>query len=267
MDILQIVVLALVQAITEFLPVSSSAHLFLASEFFGWRYEGITFDLGLHLGTLCAVLYYFRRDWKQLAIAGLAYRGGAPTALQRVLLVLLIATIPAAIGGALLGEENAAKLRHDVLIGICEIVFGLLLLVAERYAQSGARKVEDQPNVREGLLIGLAQVCSLLPGVSRSGSTMTMSLFLGFPREVAARFSFMLSVPITALIAAKGVLDVIRHPGSLQLADFLIGAVIAGVAGLACIHFLLGIVRRVGVLPFTIYRVALGLVLLGLALR
>lgn len=267
MSYTEIIVLALVQALTEFLPVSSSAHLYLASHFFPGGYQGVAFDLDLHLGTLIAVLVYFRKDWSELLRGGLAYRGGAPSDSQKMLIGIVLASIPAGLLGLIMSKTPGftENLRNDVLIAINLIVFGVLLYVAERYSRGS-----DQPlSIKQMMLIGLAQMIALVPGVSRSGITMTAALFLGLKRENAARFSFLLAVPATGMAVAKGLWD-IAHVSDQQitLLQFAIGALLSFGFGLLVIHLFLGLIRKIGVLPFTIYRVCLGVaVLLWVALK
>lgn len=262
MDFLQVLILALVQALTEFLPISSSAHLYLSAEWFGWVYQGLIFDLGLHLGTLFAVLVYFREDWLRLARAALAWRpGSALNDDQRMLLGLTLATLPGGVAALLLGDANAVALRNYLVIGITQIVFGTLLLVAFARASVSTR-AERSLSIRDAVLIGCAQAVALIPGVSRSGITMSAGLLLGLERQAAARFSFLLAVPITAAAALHGVLELARGAGGVDATSFWIGALISAIAGYGCIHFFLSMIRRVGVLPFFLYRLALGIGLL-----
>lgn len=254
----EILILALIQALTEFLPVSSSAHLYLASQWFGWSYQGLTFDLGLHLGTLIAILLYFRRDWVRMLGAGVRWRPGvALDADQRLLLILVLATIPAALVALLAGDWLAVSLRHPVPIALNLIGFGILLWWADRIPDRGDERVLS---MGRGLLIGCAQALALMPGVSRSGVTMTSGLLLGLDRVAAARFSFLLAVPVTTLAALKGLWDVLRDRSAepLLLTDFLLGAGISAVGGLLCIHFFLAAIRSIGLAPFMWYRVLLG---------
>ena len=267
MSYTEIIVLALVQALTEFLPVSSSAHLYLASHFFPGGYQGLAFDLDLHLGTLAAVLVYFRKDWLALFRATFAYRGGAPDPEQKMMLGILLASIPAGLLGLAMSKAPGLteSLRHDTLIAINLIFFGVLLYVAERCSRNS-----DQPlSIKQMLLIGLAQMLALVPGVSRSGITMTAGLFLGLKREDAARFSFLLAVPATGMAVAKGLWDVARTgDDQITFMQFVVGALLSFCFGLVVIHVFLGLIRKIGVLPFTIYRVCLGVaVLLYVALR
>ncbi len=263
MELWHVVVLALIQALTEFLPVSSSGHLGLYGFFFGLPYQGLTFDLALHLGTLLAVIAYFRRDLLLLVRETLALRslsGMNPT--QRLAVGIVVSTIPALIVGASMPDAFVASLRHPVLIAINLIVFGLLLGLADRYGR-GTRR-EDSVGPRDALIIGAAQALALIPGTSRSGITLTAGLALGLDRSAAARYSFLMSVPITALATAHGAATLARSPEQFAWHEMLIGAAIAAVAGVAVIHVLLGILRRIGTWPFVIYRVLLGIVVLAL---
>jgi undecaprenyl-diphosphatase len=258
MSYFEIVILALVQALTEFLPVSSSAHLYIASRFFETGYQGLAFDLDLHLGTLAAVLIYFRKDWAELFGAGLRYRGGTLSAPQTMLFGLALASIPAGLVGFMLSKnpQLVHSFRNDTLIGINLIVFGLALWLAERFG-----KKSDAPlSVLQMCLIGLAQMLALVPGVSRSGITMTAALLLGLKRENAAKFSFLLAVPATGMAVAKGMLDIFKGEGVGQITamQFATGALLSFLFGLVVIHFFLSLIRKIGVLPFAVYRIALG---------
>ena len=274
MDFLQILILALVQAATEFLPVSSSAHLVLASEIFGWQYQGLSFDLALHCGTLIAILAYFRRDIAELVRETLAWRPGRPlNPTQRLALGITLATIPAGIVGLLLGDAGALMLRHPVVIALNLIVFGLLLGLAEgwsrRHAQralmaeaSAAGEALGRLSIGRALLIGCAQTLALMPGTSRSGATMMAGMFLGLDRAQAARFSFLLAIPVMVLATAYGAWEALAEPLA-GLGSMALGMLISAVAGWFVIHFFLGVIRRIGTLPFVAYRVLLGMGVLG----
>ena len=258
MPISEILILGLIQALTEFLPVSSSAHLYLTSWWLGWAYQGVTFDLGLHLGTLIAIVMYFRRDWQRLLGAGLRWRPSTSMDVdQRLLLLLVLATFPAALVALLMGHDGAMWLRHPLLIAINLIVFGILLWWADRIPDRGD---ERSLTLGRGLLIGAAQALALMPGVSRSGITMTAGLLVGLDRMAAARFSFLLAVPVTTLATLKGVWDLAtgENQEPLLVSDFVLGAAISAFAGLLCIHLFLAAIRRIGLAPFMVYRVLLG---------
>lgn len=262
MELSHVVILALIQALTEFLPVSSSGHLALAGFFFGWPYQGLTFDLALHLGTLAAVLAYFRRDFAHLTRATLAIRPGRPLdVMQRLAVGLALSTIPAAIAGLAMGERLAEALRDPRLIAVNLIVFGVVLYLAERLGHGTRREADVGP--ARALAIGAAQILALVPGTSRSGITMSAALALGLTREAAARYSFLMSVPITALAIAHAVMTMVRANEAVAWREMIVGIVISGVAGIAVIHLLLGVVRRVGTWPFVVYRIALGVVILA----
>lgn len=263
MELAHILVLALVQALTEFLPVSSSGHLGLMGFLLGWDYQGVTFDLALHFGTLLAVLVYYRRDLIAIATAMLTRdRSDQGRAHHRLGLGLAIGIIPAVIVGLSMGEDTANALRVPTLIAVNLIAFGILLGIADR-ASGQTRGVFDL-SVKEALMIGAAQALALIPGTSRSGITMTAGLFLGLNRHEAARYSFLMGVPVTAAACAHGALELYKSGEAFAWADFAIGAAVSAVAGVACIHFLLHFLRRLGLMPFVWYRIALGLFVLGL---
>jgi undecaprenyl-diphosphatase len=273
LDVIHILVLALVQALTEFLPISSSGHLVLASYFLGWEYQGIAFDLALHFGTLLAVLVYFREDLFAIAREVLRWRPGrGMNSLQRLGFGLGISTIPAVIVGATMGDTGALLLRHPLLIATNLIVFGLLLAWADHGARSSRFKeatadadfVEDADAVfarltlRQALIIGCAQALALVPGTSRSGITLTAGLFLGLTRAAAARYSFLMSVPVMILAIVHSGWQLRTQSIEIAWGDFALGAFVSGIAGLGVIHVFLGVIRRMGVQPFVIYRVLLG---------
>lgn len=266
MDLGHVILLALIQALTEFLPVSSSGHLALAGFFLGWPYQGLSFDLALHFGTLTAVLIYYRRDLWKMTEAVLS-RSQTESARQHRQLGwgLVLSTVPALIAGASMGDAFAESLRLPLLIAINLIVFGILLGLADRYG----KQQRDVWSMRysDALLMGLAQVLALIPGVSRSGITMTAGLTMGLSRVDAARYTFLMSVPITAAASAHGLLSVLKSSESIDVQAFVIGAAVAAVAGLACIHFLLAFLRRAGMWPFVVYRIALGIVVLVMLAR
>jgi len=275
MDVVHIIVLALVQALTEFLPISSSGHLVLASYFLGWEYQGIAFDLALHFGTLMAVLLYFRKDLFAILFEVLRWRPGRKlNSMQRLGVGLAISTIPAVIVGATLGDAGALILRHPLVIAANLIVFGLLLGYADRkvrdvrfqQATADADFVEDanavfsRMTLRQALLIGCAQALALVPGTSRSGITLTAGLFLGLTRAAAARYSFLMSVPVMVLALVHSLWELMRSqdPATIAWGDFAIGAALAAIAGFGVIHVFLGVIRKAGLKPFVIYRVLLG---------
>lgn len=262
MTLIQIIVLSLVQGLTEFLPVSSSAHLILGSRVFNWPDQGLVFDVATHLGTLLAVLVYFRNDlWKMLRpwlVNGVQDDGS-----RRLGLILLVASIPAIIAGGLLHSWVESALRDIRVIAISTIGFGLLLWWAdERFARS---KPLDKIDMRSGLMIGLAQILSLVPGTSRSGITITAGRMLGFDAESAARFSFLLSIPVIAAAGTYGLLRMVNYDAPIAWLQFSLAVVISALAGWLCIAAFLAILQRVGLVPFVVYRLALGVVLLWIS--
>lgn len=262
MTLIQIIVLSLIQGLTEFLPVSSSAHLILGSKVFSWPDQGLVFDVATHLGTLLAVLVYFRKDlWGMLTPW---FDGSKENETSRQLgLTLIVASIPAIIAGGLLHGLVESALRDIRVIAFSTIGFGLLLWWADaRFAHD--KKLTDM-SMKSGLLIGLAQMLALIPGTSRSGITITMGRMLGFNADTAARFSFLLSIPIIAAAGAYGVLRMIIHDASIDWIQFGLAILLSALAGWLCIAAFLALLRRVGLLPFVVYRLALGLALLWFA--
>ena len=263
MTLIQIIVLSLIQGLTEFLPVSSSAHLILGSKVFSWPDQGLVFDVATHLGTLLAVLVYFRKDlWRMLT--PWFGPGKGDEASRKLGLTLIVASIPAIVAGGLLHGWVESALRDIRVIAFSTIGFGLLLWWADaRFTRN--RQLTDM-NMKSGLLIGLAQMLALVPGTSRSGITMTMGRMLGFDADTAARFSFLLSIPIIAAAGAYGVLRMLMHDAAIDWFQFGLAIVLSALAGWLCIAAFLALLQRVGLLPFVIYRLVLGAALLWIAI-
>lgn len=263
------VVLALVQAVTEFLPISSSGHLILIPRLLGWSDQGIEFDIATNSGTLLAVMAFFRTDVRRLvaaAWAGVTRRAPAAAGDLRLVWALLAGTIPAALAGLLLKGFVAGAARNVTLIAANAIGYGLLLGLADW--RGAKRRDEAEIGPREALLIGCAQALALVPGTSRSGVTMTAALLLGFRRPAAARFAFLLSIPIGLLVGGKQLFDLARgEPLGVPLQALAIGVAVSAVAGYAVVAWLLAWIRRHPLTIFAVYRVLLGLVLLLLAGR
>lgn len=259
MDLLQTVVLALVQGVTEFLPISSSAHLILVPVLTNWPDQGLVFDVAVHAGSLAAVLVYFRRELLRMAMAGLGSLRGRWNADARLAWAVVLGTLPVVVLGLLGKSYIETVLRSPLVIATTAIVFGLALW----WADATGRRVRSEDSIgwRAALFVGVAQAIALVPGVSRSGITITAGLMLGLTREAAARFSFLLSVP--TLIAANALIarDIVREPGAIDWSMMLLGAVVAGVSAYVCIAFFIRLLSRTGMLPYVIYRVVLGLVL------
>ncbi|HAA89303.1 MAG: Undecaprenyl-diphosphatase [Thermoanaerobacterales bacterium 50_218] len=260
MNVWQAVVLGLVQGLGEFLPISSSAHLVLVPWLFQWHDPGLTFDVALHLGTLVAVVAYFWRDWVELLVAAVK----EPHSLQaRLFWYLVVASIPGAAIGYLFEDWAETVFRNPVLIAVMLIIMGLVLYSADR--QGVKKKGIDQVNFWQSLIIGFSQALAIIPGVSRSGITISAGLFTGFRRESAARFSFLLSVPIIFGAGLVKFPEVISNPGMLTL-PFITGIVVSALSGAASISFLLKYVQTKDYLPFVWYRFFLGALVLLVSL-
>ena len=261
MTVFQALVLGLVQGLGEFLPISSSAHLVLTPWVFGWPDPGLAFDVALHVGTLVAVLWYFRVEWVRLTQSGFALlrtRRADTEEKQRVLFIV-IATIPAAIAGVLLEQYAESTFRSPTLIALTLIVMGIVLWAADRYVPCD--RPLRQMRLRDAILIGLAQIFALVPGVSRSGSTMTAGRGLRFDRQSAAVFSFLMSMPITAAAAVLKAPTLLRADDRMTL---IVGIVAAAASGWLAIAVLLRYVTRHSYGVFALYRLALGAGVLAL---
>lgn len=262
MTLIQIVVLALIQGLTEFLPVSSSAHLILGGQAFGWADQGLVFDVATHLGTLLAVLVYFRSDLAGMAVACVAPKD--PSGRQHRLMAgyLAVASFFTLAIGLAFHEFVEMYLRDIRIIAWSTIGFGLVLWWAD--AAGSKKKDLQEMTLKSALLIGLAQVLALIPGASRSGVTITAGRFLGFTPDAAARFSFLLAIPVIAAAGLFGMMRVASGDASIDWMQFGLAVAIAGVAGWVCIAAFLALLKRVGLMPFVIYRLALGAGLLWL---
>lgn len=256
MPVYQAMVLGLVQGLSEFLPISSSAHLALTPWAFGWEDPGLAFDVALHLGTLVAVLWYFRLEWFSLVCSGLRILGKrrVETPDEWRVVFLVIATVPAAIAGLLLEEKAETAFRSPALIATMLIVMGVILWVADRQAPTD-RSI-DQMRWRDALLIGIAQSFALVPGVSRSGSTITGARLLRLDRKSAAVFSFLLSMPVTAAAAILKVPDALHSQGLSM--SIVVGVVTAAVSSWLAISVLLKYVTRRSFGVFAAYRLVVG---------
>ena len=262
MTIFQAIVLGLIQGLTEFLPISSSAHLALAPFLFGWKDPGLAFDVALHFGTLIAVLWFFRKEWGQLISAAVAIlrTRTVDTPEKKRVLFLILATIPGAIGGLLLEEKAETVFRAPALTASALIVMGIILWAVDRFTSQ--ERPLDGMKWTHALLIGVAQVVALVPGVSRSGSTITASRALKFDRQSAAIFSFLMSMPITAAAVVLKAPDVLEQGGlGIQV---LVGVIAAAVSSWLAIAVLLRYVSRHSYGVFALYRVVLGVVVLAI---
>lgn len=263
---LHAVVLSLVQAVTEFLPISSSGHLILVPYFLHWPDQGLAFDVAAHLGTTLAVVAYFRAELIDLVSGFFTGRPGRHDFAPRALgWALVVGTLPAAVAGLLLESKIEANLRSPWVIAATTGFYALLLLWADR---TGRRERElDGLGLRDALLIGLAQALALVPGTSRSGITITAALLLGFTRPVAARFAFLLFIPVGILAGGHDLLKLWRA-GELaaQAVPIAIAIAVSGLAGFLVIGWLLGWLRTRPLTPFVVYRLLLAVVLVAVLL-
>lgn len=277
MTALQAIVLGVVQGVTEFLPVSSSAHLILTSKLFGWSDQGLHFDMAANTGSLLAVLLYLRRDLTDLGRGLWAGLRGAPNEHSRAVAQVLLASLPVAVVGLLLQGFVAAGGRSLVVLGATSLVFGILLAWADRWSDRRGDPDEARPwSWRQAIWVGLAQALALIPGTSRSGVTMTAGLFSGMSRYQATRLSFVLAVPVGLMVAGKDAWDLTRNSGvavdSLALPGvelggtaLALGTVAAAVSAYFAIDWLLNWVHKHGFMGFAVYRVLLGVALLAFA--
>lgn len=257
METLQIVLLALVQGLTEFLPISSSAHLILPSQILGWEDQGLAFDVAVHVGTLVAVVWYFRQElWRLTHGSLLACKTRQTNEASHLALALCVGSLPAIIVGFCADDWIEANLRTGFVIAMATIFFGILLGLADRRAVEGRNLA--QITLMTALLIGVAQALALIPGTSRSGVTMTAALFLGLSRTASARFSFLLSIPIIAGAGLLQTLKVFENPGALSWSVFGLGALLSGVSAYICIRLFLAWIEKIGMWPFVVYRLVLG---------
>ncbi len=270
MSLLEILVLAVLQGLTEFLPISSSAHLILVPLLTGWDDQGLAFDVAIHVGSLIAVMLYFRREiqrmtWQWLQSVARRDPGDKDA---RLAWAVIWGTVPVGLAGLALKGLIEATMRSPeigaVVMAVSLIGFGLLLGWAD-WRRRGERS-EYSITWKDVLIIGGAQALALIPGTSRSGITITAGLIVGLSREASARFSFLLSIPVIVLAGGLLTLDLVRVPQDVDWGAMLLGIVISAISAYACIHYFLLFIKRVGMQPFVIYRVLLGLLLLWIFL-
>lgn len=261
MDIIQILVLALVQGLTEFLPISSSAHLILVPLITGWQDQGLAFDVAVHVGTLTAVVLYFRKEIGVMFLAWVASLKGKHSEDSRLAWGVLIGTVPVGITGLLFKDYIAGNLRTELVIAITTILFGMLLWYAD---WSGKRNRDEHTLTwKDIIIIGCAQAVALIPGTSRSGITITAGLMLGLTAQAAARFSFLLSIPVIVLAGGMETLDYLEVANAGDVNDLVYGALISAFSAYLCIHYFLKLLERMNMTPFVIYRLLLGFILLS----
>lgn len=265
---LQAAILGVIQGLGEFLPISSSAHLLIVPKLAGWTYFGKSFDVALHFGTLAALLIYFRSDVRRMLVATwelIQERSFADQADRKVAAYLVLATIPGAAGGFLLEKVVEQRFGSLYWMGSMLIAWAIIMWVADQ--RVGER---DLWSLKwwEALLIGIAQMLALMPGTSRSGSTISCGLFLGLSRFEAARFSFLMSLPIVAGASGYKAIKMLGDPGAADLlVPLMVGMLTSAISGLLCIHYLLEFLRKQNLNVFVVYRVLLGLFLFWFALE
>lgn len=264
LDLIQIIVLALVQGLTEFLPISSSAHLILVPLLTEWQDQGLAFDVAVHVGTLSAVVFYFRHQLADMAVdwfASLPLKTGKQqhTDNSRLAWAVLFGTIPVGICGLLFKDFIQESLRGALVIAATQFIFAGYLWWAD--AKGKRNRNEYSIRWKDVLIIGVAQAIALIPGTSRSGITISAALMIGLTREAAARFSFLLSIPVIVLAGGLETLNYMSVAKGGDFSSLITGAIISGVSAYFCIHYFIKLLDKIGMLPFVIYRFALGAIL------
>ncbi len=257
MELLHIIVLAVVQGLTEFLPISSSAHLILIPKLLGWPDQGLAFDVALHIGTLTAVVVYFNKqlrsltiDWTMSCVTREA-RGES-----RLAWGIIIATIPVVVAGLLLNNLIDTTLRSPLVIMFTTVFFGVLLIVGQWMGKQN--RTEHDVSIMSMFIIGCFQAVALVPGTSRSGITMTAGLMLGLTQSAAARFSFLLSIPTIVASGGYKALELMKSPQAVDWMTLGLGSLFSGLVAFLCIYYFLKVIDSIGMMPFVIYRLLLG---------
>lgn len=260
MDWIQIVFLSLIQGFTEFLPISSSAHLILVPKLFGWSDQGLAFDVALHVGTLIAVIVYFRDDiWEILKDLLENIKTRKEVGQSTLGWAVGFGTIPVGLAGLAFNDYVSNSLRSPLVIIVTTIVFGIVLLYSDRVA---GKKSEKDITIFIAILIGIAQAIALIPGTSRSGITMSAAMLLGFSRVSSARFSFLLSIPVIILAGGLKTLNLIESHTLVHWGALGSAVILSALSAYLCIFLFLKIISKASMLPFVIYRLALGIFLL-----
>ena len=266
MDIIQAIILAIVQGLSEFLPISSSGHLILVPDLLGWDDQGLAFDVAVHLGTLVAVVFYFREEiWRIFLAWTKSILNNLPDESKsdaKLAWGVLLGTIPVGIVGLIAKDFIELNLRSTLVIAATTIGFGLLLWVADVIGKR--TRTLQQLNWRDVAVIGCAQAIALIPGTSRSGITMTAALLVGLDRQASARFSFLLSIPVIVLAGGLLMLDLLKQSTPVDWTAIGVGTVVSAVCAYLSIRFFLQLLDRIGMAPFAIYRLLLGALLLFL---
>ena len=254
--------LALIQGLTEFLPISSSAHLILPSAILGWEDQGLAFDVAVHVGTLAAVVIYFRKEVVTLfsALLGSIFKGERSKE-SKLAWMIVLATIPACLFGLLMKDIIELYLRSAWVIATTTVIFAFLLWWVDK--NPNLKDSEYAADGKKSLFIGVAQALAMIPGTSRSGATITAALYLGFTREAAARFSFLMSIPIIALAGSYLGMKLVTSAEPVHVGFLLTGIITSFISAYLCIYFFLKLISRMGMTPFVIYRLILGFGLFG----
>lgn len=260
MDTINAIVLALVQGLTEFLPISSSAHLILLPVLAGWEDQGLAFDVAVHVGTLSAVVWYFRHELLPMIGDWFGSLRGTHTPNSRLAWAVLLGTIPVGIAGLLFNDLIELHLRSPLVIAITTIGFGLLLWWAD--ATGSRQRDEHAIGWRNVLVMGVAQALALIPGTSRSGITITAALMMGLDRVAAARFSFLLSIPVIVLAGGLETLKLLGEGERIAWLPIGLGVLVSAVSAYLCIRVFIALLQRIGMMPFVAHRLLLGAVLL-----
>ncbi len=265
METVQIIILALVQGLTEFLPISSSAHLILVPSLFGFTDQGLAFDVAVHVGSLAAVIAYFRRDLREMLNDFIRSLRTDATSSEnsRMVWMIILATIPVVLFGALFKGVVESSLRSIVVIITTTVVFAILLYWADTKGER--QRDEFSLSWRDALIIGVFQAVAIIPGTSRSGITITAALLLGLSRKAASRFSFLLSIPTIFMSGIYVTYGLVSSGEQVIWDDLMLGVILSFVAAYLCIHMFLSFIERVGMLPFVIYRLILGAALIFIA--
>ncbi|WP_341325344.1 undecaprenyl-diphosphate phosphatase [Methylotuvimicrobium sp. KM2] len=264
MDIIQAISLALLQGLTEFLPISSSAHLILLPVILGWEDQGLAFDVAVHVGTLTAVVAYYRKDLLTIIAAWFgSFTGNGASDDSRLAWYVVLGTIPVGLAGLSMPHSLEESLRSPLVIASSTIVFAMLLWVSEKFAKERRTVV----TLFDALLVGVFQAIALIPGTSRAGITITAGLFSGLQREQAARFSFLLSIPVIALAGMLKAFELFKSDIEVMWDFMAIGAAVSCVVAYLTIGWFLKLLNRIGMIPFVWYRLALGIVLFVVFIR
>lgn len=265
MELLQTIVLALVQGFTEFLPISSSGHLILVPVLFQWPDQGLAFDVAVHVGSLVAVIAYFRTEVRNMVFDGMAsIIQRRPVGESHLAWAVMLGTIPVGLAALAFKDVIETELRSPLVIATTSIVFGLLLWLADYL---GKRQTASAGlSWGKILFIACAQALALIPGTSRSGITMTAGLLAGLGREMSARFSFLLAIPTIVLAGLVQTKEFIESDIAVDWLNLSLGTLLAAVSAYVCIHYFLKLIQQIGMLPFVVYRVVLGMILFAVFL-